>query len=118
MLCGAAIMRFRDAWSAGCVDRAGHRDTEHVWAADIRRHRYSVRRAAAPLNGLSAPQVIDDARKAGLPAKNPQEITSVKCARVPFLEAISTETVSVFKFRATGLAQRFIGSRSEICPLA
>jgi hypothetical protein len=68
----------------------------------------------APLNGLSAAQVIDDFRKAGLPAQNPQEITSVKCAKVPCLEAISTDTVSVFKFRATGLAQRYIESRSNV----
>lgn len=68
----------------------------------------------ASLNGLSASQVIDDFRKARLPALNPQEITSVKCLKLNCVQAISTDTVTVFKFPATGLAQRYIGSRSGV----
>ena len=68
----------------------------------------------ASLNSLNASQVIDDFRKARLPALNPQEITSVKCLKVNCLQAITTDTVTVFKFPATGLAQRYIGSRSDV----
>ena len=68
----------------------------------------------ASLNGLSASQVIDDFRKARLPALNPQEITSVKCLKLNCVQAITTDTVTVFKFPATGLAQRYIGSRSGV----
>ncbi len=67
----------------------------------------------APLNGLSAPQVIEDFRKAALPVLNPQEITSVKCLKLRCLQAITTDTVTVFKFPATGIAQRYVGSRSD-----
>jgi hypothetical protein len=67
-----------------------------------------------PLNGLNASQVIDDFRKAQLPAQNPQEITSVKCLKLQCLQAVTTDTVTVFKFSATGLAQRYIGSRSDV----
>jgi hypothetical protein len=56
----------------------------------------------ASLNGLSASQVIDDFRKAALPALNRQEITSVKCLNLHCLQAITTDTVTVFKFPATG----------------
>lgn len=66
------------------------------------------------LNGLSASQVIDDFKRAGLPAVNPQEITSVKCVKLQCLEAITTDTVTVFKFPATGLAQRYSGSMSNV----
>ena len=69
---------------------------------------------SAPLNGLSASTVIDDFRKAGLPALNPQEITSVKCPKVRCLQAISTDTVSVFKFPATGIAQKYAGSIANV----
>lgn len=68
----------------------------------------------APLNGLSASKVIDDFRRAGLPALNPQEITSVKCPRVLCLQAISTDTVSVFKFPTTGIAQKYAGSIANV----
>jgi hypothetical protein len=67
----------------------------------------------ASLNGLSASQVVDDFKKAQLPAVNPQEITSVKCLKLECLQAITTDTVTVFKFPATDLAQRYIGSRSD-----
>ena len=68
----------------------------------------------APLNGLSASQVVDDFKKADLPARNPQEITSAKCLKLQCVQAVTTDTVTVFKFPATGLAQRYIGSRSDV----
>lgn len=58
--------------------------------------------------------MVDAFRKAGLPAQNPHDITAQECPKEHCLQGVSTETVSVFKFPTTGLAQRYIGSRSNV----
>jgi hypothetical protein len=74
------------------------------------------RSAAVPasLNGLSASQLVDDFRKAGLPVLNPHDITAQECPKEHCVQGVSTDTVAVFKFPTTGLAQRYIGSRSNV----
>jgi hypothetical protein len=64
----------------------------------------------APLNGLTAAQVVDDFARAGLPTLNKQDITTTDCPKLGCVQAIRTDTVTVLKFPATGLAQRYIES--------
>lgn len=66
------------------------------------------------LNGVSAPQMVDDFRKAGLPAVNPRDTTAQDCPKLHCVQGVRTDTVSVFKFPTTGLAQQYIGSRSNV----
>ncbi len=68
----------------------------------------------ASLNTLGASQVVEDFTKAGLPARNPHEVTAQECPKVGCVQAISTDTVSVFKFPATGIGQRFTEGRSNV----
>lgn len=68
----------------------------------------------ASLNTLSASQVVDDFIKVGLPARNPREVTGQECPKVGCVQAISTDTVSVFKFPATGIGQRFTEGRPNV----
>jgi hypothetical protein len=68
----------------------------------------------ASLNRVSASQLVDDFRKARLPAQNPHDITAQECPKEHCLQGVSTDTVSVFKFPNTGLAQRYIGSRPNV----
>ena len=64
----------------------------------------------APLNGLTAARVIEDFTRAGLPTANTRDVTSTECPKVNCVQAIETDTVTVLKFPATGLAQRYIES--------
>ncbi len=67
----------------------------------------------APLNGLTAQQVIGAITKAGLPALNAHDVTAAQCPEVHCAQAVGTDTVSVYKFPATGLAQKYAGSISN-----
>ncbi len=68
----------------------------------------------ASLNGLTASQVVKDFTEAGLPALNPHDVTSVQCPKVNCVQAISTDTVTVFKFPATGIGQRFTEGQPSV----
>ncbi len=68
----------------------------------------------ASLNTLTASQVVDDFTKAGLPAQNRRDVTAQQCPNVGCVQAISTDTVSVFKFPATGIGQRFTEGRPNV----
>ncbi|GAC1407291.1 MAG: hypothetical protein NVS4B6_20410 [Mycobacterium sp.] len=62
------------------------------------------------LNGVSASQLMDSIVKAGLPAPNQRDVTSVKCPKLQCLQAIDTDTVSVLKFPGTGKAELYAGA--------
>jgi hypothetical protein len=68
----------------------------------------------AALNNISASQVIGAIGKAGLPALNPHDVTAQQCPKLHCAQAIETDTVSVFKFPITGLAQKYAGSTSNV----
>jgi hypothetical protein len=68
----------------------------------------------APLNDLSAQQVIGAIAKAGLPALNPHDVTAAQCPVVHCAQAVGTDTVSVYKFATTGQAQKYAGSISSV----
>jgi hypothetical protein len=68
---------------------------------------------AASLNRVSAQQVIGAIDKAGLPALNPHDVTAEQCPNLQCKQAVSTDTVSVYKFPITGLAQKYAGSISN-----
>ncbi|RDH76396.1 hypothetical protein DVS77_21865 [Mycolicibacterium moriokaense] len=68
----------------------------------------------APLNGVSAAQLVDSFVKAGLPAANRQDVTDERCPKLHCAQAVSTDTVTTMKFPATGLAQRYAGSISNV----
>jgi hypothetical protein len=66
-----------------------------------------------PLNTVSAQQVMSAITKAGLPALNSHDVTAEQCPKLGCTQAISADTVSVFKFPATGMAQKYAGSISN-----
>jgi hypothetical protein len=68
----------------------------------------------ASLNGISASQVVGAITKAGLPALNPHDVTAQKCQALHCTQAVDTDTVSVFKFPTTGLAQKYEASTSNV----
>ena len=68
----------------------------------------------APLNGVSAKQVVDAFDKAGLPALNAHDSTAQQCPSVHCVQAFDTATVSVYKFSTTGQAQKYAGSNSNV----
>lgn len=68
----------------------------------------------APLNGLSAQQVIGAITKAGLPALNAHDVTASQCPDLHCAQAVGTDTVSVYKFPTTGQAQKYAGSISNV----
>ena len=72
--------------------------------------------AAGPpqLNGVSASQLVDSIVKAGLPAANQHDVTSVKCPKLQCLQAIDTDTVSVLKFPGTGKAELYAAAISNV----
>jgi hypothetical protein len=65
------------------------------------------------LNTVTAQQVMTAITKAGLPALNPHDVTAQQCPKLGCTQAISADTVSVFKFPATGMAQKYAGSISS-----
>ena len=67
----------------------------------------------APLNGVSAKQVVGAFTKAGLPALNAHDVTAEQCPSVHCAQAVGTDTVSVYKFSTTGQAQKYAGSISH-----
>ena len=67
----------------------------------------------APLNGVSAEQVVGAFTKAGLPALNAHDVTAEQCPSVHCAQAVGTDTVSVYKFSTTGQAQKYAGSISH-----
>ncbi len=70
--------------------------------------------APASLNGLTAAHVVDEFTKAGLPTVNRRDVTSAQCPKVNCVQAVSTDTVSVFKFPATGIGQRFTEGQPSV----
>ena len=68
----------------------------------------------APLNGLTAQQVIGAITKAGLPALNAHDVTASQCPELRCAQAVGTDTVSVYKFPTTGQAQKYAGSISNV----
>ena len=68
----------------------------------------------APLNGVSAQQVVDAISMAGLPALNEHDVTAEKCPAVHCADGVGTDTVSVYKFSTTGQAQKYAGSTSNV----
>jgi hypothetical protein len=66
------------------------------------------------LNGVSASQLMDSIAKAGLPAPNRRDVTSVKCPKLQCLQAIDTDTVSVLKFPGTGKAELYAAAISNV----
>lgn len=75
---------------------------------------YQTASNPAPLNVLSAARVVDSMANAGLPTLNRHDVTKDKCPKLRCAEAIETDSVSVFKFPATGIAQQYAGSRSNV----
>jgi hypothetical protein len=69
---------------------------------------------APQLNGVSASQLMDSIVKAGLPAPNQRDVTSVKCPKLQCLQAIDTDTVSVLKFPGTGKAELYAAAISNV----
>jgi hypothetical protein len=74
-------------------------------------------RGPAPLNTASASQLMDAVIKAGLPAPNRRDVTTLKCPELHCIQAIDTDTVSILKFPATGPAQLYAGSISNVYQL-
>jgi len=66
------------------------------------------------LNTISASQVVGAITKAGLPALNAHDVTAQKCPALHCTQGIATDTVSVFKFPTTGLAQKYEASTSNV----
>ena len=66
------------------------------------------------LNGVSASQLMDAIVKAGLPAPNQRDVTSLKCPKLQCLQAIDTDTVSVLKFPGTGKAELYAAAISNV----
>ena len=66
------------------------------------------------LNGVSASQLMDSIVKAGLPAPNQRDVTSLKCPKLQCLQAIDTDTVSVLKFPGTGKAELYAAAISNV----
>jgi hypothetical protein len=66
------------------------------------------------LNTITASQVVGAITKAGLPALNAHDVTAQKCPALHCTQGIQTDTVSVFKFPTTGLAQKYEGSASDV----
>lgn len=66
------------------------------------------------LNGVSATQLMDAIVKAGLPALNRRDVTSVKCPKLQCLQAIDTDTVSVLKFPGTGKAELYAAAIANV----
>jgi hypothetical protein len=62
----------------------------------------------APLNAVSASDLMASITRAGLPAPNTRDTTAVKCPRLHCLSAIDSDTVSILKFAATGPAQLYV----------
>ena len=82
-------------------------------------HEPATPNTAAPagppkLNGVSASQLMDAIVKAGLPAPNQRDVTSVKCPKLQCLQAIDTDTVSVLKFPGTGKAELYAAAISNV----
>lgn len=69
--------------------------------------------APMPLNGVTARQLVATLSREGLPAANPHDVTTEMCPKVRCVEAVDTDSVSVLKFPATGLAQKYAGSLSN-----
>jgi hypothetical protein len=67
-----------------------------------------------PLNGVTASQLIASFTKAGLPAVNSHDVTGEQCPKSHCVQAVGTDTVSVYKFPTTGLAQKYAGSISDV----
>lgn len=67
----------------------------------------------APLNRVSASDVVDSISKAGLPAPNPRDVTSEKCPKLRCVQEIDTDTVSILKFPSTGPAEQYAGAISN-----
>ncbi len=67
----------------------------------------------APLNTVSATDLMASITKAGLPAPNAHDTTAVKCRQLHCLSAIDSDTVSILKFGITGPAQLYAGSISN-----
>jgi hypothetical protein len=67
----------------------------------------------ASLNAVSAGQVVRAIDKAGLPAANPHDITAEQCPKLHCKEAVGADTISVYKFAITGLAQKYAGSITD-----
>jgi hypothetical protein len=71
-------------------------------------------RVPAPLNAVSASEVMASITRAGLPAPNVRDVTTVKCPKLHCLSAIDSDTVSILKFGGTGPAQLYAGSISNV----
>lgn len=74
----------------------------------------STARVPASLNNVSVTTLLDDFRKADLPAPNARDVTASKCPKLRCLEATDTDTVSVLKFPSTGSAEKYAGEISNI----
>jgi hypothetical protein len=66
------------------------------------------------LNTITASQVIGAITKAGLPALNAHDVTAQKCPALHCIQAVESDTVSVFKFPTTGIAQKYEASTSNV----
>jgi hypothetical protein len=67
----------------------------------------------APLNAVSASDLMSSVTEAGLPAPNAHDVTAVKCPKLHCLSAMDSDTVSILKFGATGPAQLYAAEISN-----
>jgi hypothetical protein len=64
------------------------------------------------LNNVTAAELVHDLAAAGLGVANSHDVTGQKCPDIKCVEAIDTDSVSVFRFSTTGAAEEYTGTMS------
>jgi hypothetical protein len=78
----------------------------------------AVGRGPVSVVATSVDEVLSEFADSGLPAANPRDVSQQKCPQIGCTRAVDTDTVSVMKFPATGPAELYAGSTSNVFQIA